>query len=461
MRNWLINISKKISNINTIWFIFIVSVLVRLLVINRQVFFDEAFSYFMSKMPYNFILGGNDVHPPLYYMFLKPFSIMVGNNIQLLRLSSILLWCMFFWLAYTFISERFNPQTAKYALLFMSLSPTLIYYSTELRMYMLLLVFAIINIGFYFRWLDAQNTKNTIIFAISCALLLYTHTFGALLLVFEGLYALFKKTPLKWLIFAFGLAAILCIPVFLMLYQVYTTYPSLHYAQISAKSLISTYFFMFSPPSKIVIAYSVLVLGVIALSIYQKVKPELSKNGFYYLCLLMPILLFHIGKSTGIYHHRLFLIMTIPIYIILADLTYKVQTKTTQNAEHLAIIGFYLFMFLMLFATTNFSEVYKNDNTQKILDAQNSNITTIIHQSTMTYLPFKLYFENSTKQNYLSEMPEFTFCGSIVMPNEVISQEQIDKIRQTEPVMYVNLVFDEQNTTAIGIDTKIIGGRIG
>jgi uncharacterized membrane protein len=398
------------------------SIAIRMMFINRDVFIDEAFSYFYSKMPFLFIISGNDTHPPLFYLILKPFSLLFGNNIIMLRLLPLFVWILFFVFTYNFVSERHGKQVAIYTMAFLSLSPTMIFYSTNLRMYMLLLLFMVLNFWAYFRFLDNPNKKTAIIYAITCLLVLYTHLFGALFLAVEAIYAFCKKVPFKWLILGYGVTYFGFLPQALVTANVYLNHPSFHFAKTSLISLISTYSYMFSLPNKTIWLFLIFLLALAIFLVFYKIKPEIRKYGFYYACLLIPIPIFLLSKLTGIYHHRFFLPMVIPLYILIAILTDKIALKSGATQEQDFILG--MFVVALLFTITlSSTEIFKYNDQQIIIDAEkmNPNIP-IIHPYAITYLPYKFYFENSpNRTNYLWQMPDFTFGSSVITEKDFYS----------------------------------------
>ena len=396
----------------------LLSIWLRLQFITRDTFIDEAFSYFYSKKDILFIISGNDTHPPLYYLLLKPFSHWLGNDIIALRMTSIAIWILFAIALYSFVKQRFSRNTALYALIFATLSPTLIYYSTELRMYILLLFFLMLNLIAYFNLLDKPNAKTATIYTATCLLMLYTHLFAALPLLIEALWGLRRKSALKWLIFGLGASFILFLPQIYVTLHTYATHPIFHYKSPTIISLISTYSYMFTPPSYAIVFFALLIIFLVYFCTQYQIQPEISKYSFFYAFLLLPIPIFILAKWTGIYHHRLFLIMLPPIYIMLAHFADRIMQKSGNNADQTLFIGLFI---LSVFITFSFAQsIFHYENHYNFKELQ---MTTepIVHIYPMSYLAYKMHFENTQRSNLLLAEPDFTFCDSVIDKNDLIT----------------------------------------
>jgi uncharacterized membrane protein len=405
--------------IGKVTLLLLLSIWLRLQFITRDTFIDEAFSYFYSKKDILFIISGNDTHPPLYYLILKPFSHWLGNDIITLRMTSIAIWILFAIAFYYFARQRFSKDVAFYALTFAVLSPTLIYYSTELRMYILLLLFFMLNLIAYFNLLDKPNAKNTIIYAATCLLMLYTHLFAALPLLIEALWGWRRKSALKWLILAYSLTLSLFMPQIFITLRNYTNNPIFHFQKPDLISLVSTYSYMFTPPSYAVICFALmLIIGTFLIPPY-KIKPKIRKYGFFYAFLLMPPPIFILAQVTSIYHHRLFLTMIPPIYLLLALLCAKLKQKSGINADQTFFIGTFL---LATIVNIMYAGHFYDYDSQRNLQITDNSTLTIVHYYPTSYLPYKMHYENTNHTNLLISEPDFTFGNSIIDRNDLTNQ---------------------------------------
>ena len=156
----------------------------------QSIWRDEAFSYFMAKPPVIQIIinTANDFNPPLYYIFLHFWVIIVGKSDELLRILSFIFYLLTIFVAYKIAKKITDNKFAYFVALFTMFNPMLLYYAFEIRMYSL---FALLTLtSFYF--LYVKNWKG---YSLSVILGLYTHTFF-LLIPFS--YASFAFIHGKW-----------------------------------------------------------------------------------------------------------------------------------------------------------------------------------------------------------------------------------------------------------------------
>jgi uncharacterized membrane protein len=112
----------------------------RLLGINsRPLFYDEAFSYFLSVQSFGQIIQGTaaDTMPPLYY-FLLHFWALFGQSVAWLRGLNVLLSLGVIFLAYRLTCDLYGQPAGVWAAALVAVAPFQIYYAQEMRMYTLL-----------------------------------------------------------------------------------------------------------------------------------------------------------------------------------------------------------------------------------------------------------------------------------------------------------------------------------
>jgi mannosyltransferase len=106
-------------------------------VTNAAIWFDEAFSSYLIQFSYADVarFTATDVHPPVYYWVLKAWTSLFGVDEFGLRSMSILFAAATIVVTFVLTRRLFGRKTALIALLFLILSPMLIRYSDEARMY--------------------------------------------------------------------------------------------------------------------------------------------------------------------------------------------------------------------------------------------------------------------------------------------------------------------------------------
>lgn len=107
--------------------------------LQQSIWFDEAYSLQLAKQPIGQLvhLTAVDVHPPVYYLFLKMWMGVFGDGELALRMSSVVMMTLALVVTATLVKQIFDQKTAVMAMLVMVLSPMLLRYGFELRMYAL------------------------------------------------------------------------------------------------------------------------------------------------------------------------------------------------------------------------------------------------------------------------------------------------------------------------------------
>lgn len=180
------------------------SLLLSLRYLGRDLWFDEAFSVLAIVKPWPELLSflGGDVHPPLYYMFLKAWGSIFGMSPEALRCMSLvaffalaaLLWSLF---------TRLAPKMRLPLLLLFLFSPFFLGYATEMRMYSLWALFIVAATDSLLRYKDSPSLNYLLGFGayMGCAFLTHYFTifFGALIgMVYMAMLILQHKRYPWW-----------------------------------------------------------------------------------------------------------------------------------------------------------------------------------------------------------------------------------------------------------------------
>ena len=158
--------------------------------LGQPIWYDEAYSAYIIRGSFSDIwqMTALDVHPPFYYFCLKIWTGLFGHSEFALRSMSVFFAAVGLVLAYVLFRRWFGKRTANLASFFMALSPFLVRYAQEARMYGL--VFAIV-IGASLVLDVALKEKKKLAwfcYAILIALGMWTHYFAALAWIAHLLY---------------------------------------------------------------------------------------------------------------------------------------------------------------------------------------------------------------------------------------------------------------------------------
>jgi uncharacterized membrane protein len=147
-----------------------------------SVWFDEAFGAYMSHFNFWEIARytGTDVHPPLYYWLLKCWGMVFGNTELALRSMSVFFGGITIIFGYLLTNKLFNKNAARISLLFMSISPMLVRYSQEMRMYTLVAAIALAATYVLVTALESKKKLLWVVYGILVALGMWTHYFSAI-----------------------------------------------------------------------------------------------------------------------------------------------------------------------------------------------------------------------------------------------------------------------------------------
>ena len=195
--------------------IVLVGLILRLIAIDKSsgLWNDEYVSYMIAARPLgeSFINGiKSQCHMPFYYLYLKSVMFIFGQSDIILRLSSVFTGVLSIIVMY-FAGKEKNIRTGIYCAAFAAISSFLIYYSQEVRLYSILFLFSALTLLFTLNILKNPDTKNLILFALSCFLVLFTHTIGFVYIFFLLVYVSCKlfNTHKNLILKMWGIIAVL------------------------------------------------------------------------------------------------------------------------------------------------------------------------------------------------------------------------------------------------------------
>jgi len=147
-----------------------------------SVWFDEAFSAYIIQFDFAEIARytATDVHPPLYYWFLKLWSMLFGAGELALRSMSVLFAGVAITFGFLLARRYFGRKAAWLALLFMVLAPMLVRYGQEMRMYTLAAAIVMAATYVLARATESKGRKWWIGYGVLVGLGMLTHYFTAL-----------------------------------------------------------------------------------------------------------------------------------------------------------------------------------------------------------------------------------------------------------------------------------------
>lgn len=161
--------------------IIIGTIFISLSIFHTSLWFDETYSVGIADHSFAEIwkIGGNDVHPVLYYWMLRIVCLLTGGSILAYRIFSAIPIVLLGLIGFTHIRKDFGEKTG---ILFSFLTfflPISAVYANQIRMYSW--AFFILSIFFiyaYRLYKGEESVKNWIIFGISSLCSIYIHYYG-------------------------------------------------------------------------------------------------------------------------------------------------------------------------------------------------------------------------------------------------------------------------------------------
>lgn len=278
--------------------------------ISNDIWFDEAFTVSLCTHSFTDVISltAKDVHPPLYYLLLKIFTICFGNSIFVQRIFSTLPIIIFMVAGFVFLSKEFSARTAAFFELFVFASGTLLSYSHEIRMYSWAALFCGMCAIYSYYILSRNKITDWIFYVIFAVCSAYTQYFAAVLILCNFLpiciYKFIKCPQSRKIILAScGLGFLLYSPWIPVVIKQFT--------QVSNSYWISPVSFMrvieclkvLSPANGFFAYFGLLYMGLL-LSIFL-IKKE--KNFWQILCTFSPLLQIFLGLLISIIVRPIFI----------------------------------------------------------------------------------------------------------------------------------------------------------
>lgn len=331
---------------------------VRLLgILSRPIWYDEAFAILFSEKGLGAMLygtlaptgaGSADIHPLAYYTLLWLWMKVFGESLVAVRFLSIIAGLISVTLVYRIALEMLADLKAAYlSALFAALSPFLIHYSQEIRMYSFLAMWLLLATYAYQRGSKTQDWKWWGLFAVSAALAQYTHNLAAFYLIVLALLPILQKDwkTLRAVVLAGMGVLVLYLPWAIQLPAQFSKIQSAYWVTRPGLSSLFTLLLVFvtnTPlPTSLVAAALAIVLTIIVVGFIQTIKSTRltdSKEGLWllYLAFAPPLFLFLFSQWRPVYIERA-LLPSGAIFCIW--LTWVVMKTNLPNVAQYALLG--------------------------------------------------------------------------------------------------------------------------
>lgn len=172
----------------------------------QSLWMDEAFSHLFATLPLGLAWQAmivDAVHPPLYYLLLRPWLTLVGDSEFALRFPSALAGVLTVALLLRVGRDWLGERAAGWAALLLALNPLHVWYGQEARMYALLGLSSLVVLAAFWRVLRRRRRGDWVILGVLSALAYVTHYFALYLPVIEFVFLLatfrrYHQTLARW-----------------------------------------------------------------------------------------------------------------------------------------------------------------------------------------------------------------------------------------------------------------------
>lgn len=300
----------------------------------QGLWFDELAIVFpsTSQIPNSLkILLLNDLHPPLYPLFLYGWMNLFGNSEIAVRIPSAIFGILSIFSMYFLGKKLFNKHIVTSVTILIALSGSAILYSQEARNYSSVFLFSIISTLLWINLLNKLkesniNKKEIIIYGISCIFTSYLHYFGLIYVFFQLLYLFSFSLIIKKYrkeIFITGLAVACAILPWLFIHYPYLTSiggGSFWIKKPDLSSIIMLLTFIFNK-NLILLLFIPFLIGI------RENLKRLNDSGqsfqvvsLLYLFLTPIVFIFLISQFVPIFYPRYFIIILLPFFLLISIL---------------------------------------------------------------------------------------------------------------------------------------------
>lgn len=150
---------------------------------------DEYFSIYFSNpsIPFSYVFedAGN---PPVFYILFRLYLKIFNISLISIKMFPFLISIFGLLILWLFLKKEFDIKTANTGLFLSSVSLPLIYYSNEIRSYILQIAIVPLVIYLLFKILDTNKTKYYVLYAVCTAVISNIHYYMILFLVSNFIY---------------------------------------------------------------------------------------------------------------------------------------------------------------------------------------------------------------------------------------------------------------------------------
>jgi len=355
----------------------------------RPLYGDELMSLKWSSMSFSQYMSTGALkgdEKPLYYIFLRFWRVFILDNVISMRMISVVAGILSILMLFFFAKRIVGVNVAILSSFFMAISPFHVYYSQEIRMYVLEALFVLISFYLFTNIFHKERVSKLLLVAyvLSSSVAIHFHITAFLGLIVQNIYFFIKRKDCAlsvggWLMSQVLIAVLtpqVLIPVLFIFgfkfgnwanyipvvtQSVYVKFP---YLDLPKTYFIFTCGFVvrqFRENAALVIAVSLVSFPLFALGFSQAMKSIKREKHFLLVLLLsiVPVLflfsLFNFLGNAYEYRSRYVMISSFAYYILLAQGASCINSKTTRVAFITALVLLMFYSLYRYYAFNNLS----------------------------------------------------------------------------------------------------------
>lgn len=160
----------------------------------QSLWYDEGFSVYLAGMSVGEITArtAHDIHPPFYYYLLHFWVLVFGSSETALRFLSVIFGVLTVPLVYVVGRRLLGMLSGVLAASLMTISPLLLWYSQEARMYTLVTFLCLLSTYLLLRMMDGQGRRSLLWagYVVANVIAVYTHFYAFFVLAFQAVFLL-------------------------------------------------------------------------------------------------------------------------------------------------------------------------------------------------------------------------------------------------------------------------------
>lgn len=231
---------------------------------------------------------------PFYFLIVKFFTRLFGEGSFQLRLPSVIFGILTLFVAFRLALQIFHDENiALVSVAVFSITEQLIWFSQNARPYALALFLTLLSFLLFLHFLQFRRMCNSLLYALTTAMLIYAHFLFGFVLLFHIVFAAFRfgwrDLLSKYWLLVFVLITVLCLPLTGQIVGLYGRRQTLDWTPLMIQSIqASSLARSFADPWALILATAtMLVVGMKPIDLRD--APTLEVLTFLFSWLVIPL----------------------------------------------------------------------------------------------------------------------------------------------------------------------------